>query len=448
MFCSKCGNQVKENVKFCPYCGAALGDEQAVEEQPAEPEEQVIIQDIEAAAVKKVSKGKVAAIIILIFEIALICGVFIFFSTYDFGGDSGNSSGVTKRTNFSYSLNKANKNAELAYGAVREYFDETFHIEDSIAHGEFIGAIDVQNGRLKDVLEDVIDDGYIRILFQSEEYHDTSFVLQWCGDKSGKEFVGQYPDPIDKEYENDVVFGKTFDPDDIWRAQNDFTVNFESYFDYEYTKNGNIIITKYKYEDAPKDVYIPESYNGSKIVAIGREAFGNYYGRDDYQIESVTIPSSVKEIERDAFDKCRSLKTINMAEGVEIIGDYAFSCCGFEKVELPDSVEEIRNDAFYGCDNLREINIPSSVIDVGNYAFIYSHKLEKVDVEDGWDFVFSNLFHLPSMFFDTLIFYEYLSKVIAIGIFVVTVIIMLIIRHHKKKKERKATIMLNEENPS
>lgn len=445
MFCSKCGNQVDKNVKFCPYCGAALGDEQAVEEQPAEPEEQVIIQDIEAAAVKKVSKGKVAAIIILIFEIALICGVFIFFSTYDFGGDSGNSSGVTKRTNFSYSLNKANKNAELAYGAVREYFDETFHIEDSIAHGEFIGAIDVQNGRLKDVLEDVIDDGYIRILFQSEEYHDTSFVLQCCGDKSGKEFVGQYPDPIDKEYENDVVFGKTFDPDDIWRAQNDFSVNFESYFDYEYTKNGNIIITKYRDNDAPKDVYIPESYNGRKIVAIGESAFSNF--GTGSKIESITIPSSVKEIEYFAFGRCSTLKTVNMADGVEIIGVDAFFDCGFEKVELPESVEKIGPCAFEYCSNLREINIPSSV-DIGGSAFNYSHKLEKVDVEDGWDFVFSNLFHLPSIFFDTLIFYEYLSKLIAIGIFVVTVIIILIIRHNKKKKERKATIMLNEENPS
>lgn len=445
MFCSKCGNQVDKNVKFCPYCGAALGDEQAVEEQPAEPEEQVIIQDIEAAAVKKVSKGKVAAIIILIFEIALICGVFIFFSTYDFGGDSGNSSGVKKRTDFSYSLNKANKNAELAYGAVREYFDETFHIEDSIAHGEFIGAIDVQNGRLKDVLEDVIDDGYIRILFQSEEYHDTSFVLQWCGDKSGKEFVGQYPNPIDKEYENDVVFGKTFDPDDIWRAQNDFSVNFESYFDYEYTKNGNIIITKYRDNDVPKDVYIPESYNGRKIVAIGESAFSNF--GTGSKIESITIPSSVKEIEYFAFGRCSTLKTVNMADGVEIIGVDAFFDCGFEKVELPESVEKIGPCAFEYCSNLREINIPSSV-DIGGSAFNYSSKLEKVDVEDGWDFVFSNLFHLPSMFFDTLIFYEYLSKLIAIGIFVVTVIIMLIIRHHKKKKERKAKIMLNEENPS
>ena len=445
MFCSKCGNQVDKNVKFSPYCGAALGDEQAVEEQPAEPEEQVIIQDIEAAAVKKVSKGKVAAIIILIFEIALICGVFIFFSTYDFGGDSGNSSGVKKRTDFSYSLNKANKNAELAYGAVREYFDETFHIEDSIAHGEFIGAIDVQNGRLKDVLEDVIDDGYIRILFQSEEYHDTSFVLQWCGDKSGKEFVGQYPNPIDKEYENDVVFGKTFDPDDIWRAQNDFSVNFESYFDYEYTKNGNIIITKYRDNDVPKDVYIPESYNGRKIVAIGESAFSNF--GTGSKIESITIPSSVKEIEYFAFGRCSTLKTVNMADGVEIIGVDAFFDCGFEKVELPESVEKIGPCAFEYCSNLREINIPSSV-DIGGSAFNYSSKLEKVDVEDGWDFVFSNLFHLPSMFFDTLIFYEYLSKLIAIGIFVVTVIIMLIIRHHKKKKERKAKIMLNEENPS
>lgn len=446
MFCSKCGNQIDKNVKFCPYCGAALDDEQAVEEQPAEPEEQVIIQDIEAAAVKKVSKGKVAAIIILIFEIALICGVFIFFSTYDFGGGSENS-GVKKRTNFSYSLNKANKNAELAYGAVREYFDETFHIEDSIAHGEFIGAIDVQNGRLKDVLEDVIDDGYVRIIFQSSEYHDTSFVLQWCGDKSGKEFVGQYPGPIDEEYENDVVFGKTFDPDDIWRAQNDFTVNFESYFDYEYTENGNIIITKYKYKDAPKDVYIPESYNGSKIVAIGESAFSNDFGRNDCQIESITIPSSVKEIEYFAFGRCNTLKTVNMAEGVEIIGVDAFLGCGFEKVELPESVEKIGSCAFDGCSNLREINIPSSV-DIGDSAFNYSSKLGKVDAEDGWDFIFSNLFNLPSIFFDTLIFYEYLSKLIAIGIFVVTVIIMLIIRHHKKKKERKATIMLNEENPS
>ena len=446
MFCSKCGNQIDKNVKFCPYCGAALDDEQAVEEQPAEPEEQVIIQDIEAAAVKKVSKGKVAAIIILIFEIVLICGVFIFFSTYDFGGGSENG-GVKKRTDFSYSLNKANKNAELAYGAVREYFDETFHIEDSIAHGEFIGAIDVQNGRLKDVLEDVIDDGYVRIIFQSSEYHDTSFVLQWCGDKSGKEFVGQYPDPIDKEYENDVVFGKTFDPDDIWRAQNDFSVNFESYFDYEYTENGNIIIKKYKYKDAPKDVYIPESYNGSKIVAIGELAFSNDFGRNDCQIESITIPSSVKEIEYFAFGRCNTLKTVNMAEGVEIIGVDAFLGCGFEKVELPESVEKIGSGAFDGCSNLREINIPSSV-DIGDSAFNYSSKLEKVDAEDGWDFIFSNLFNLPSIFFDTLIFYEYLSKLIAIGIFVVTVIIMLIIRHHKKKKERKATIMLNEENPS
>lgn len=446
MFCSKCGNQIDKNVKFCPYCGAALDDEQAVEEQPAEPEEQVILQDIEAAAVKKVSKGKVAAIIILIFEIALICGVFIFFSTYDFSGGSENG-GVKKRTNFSYSLNKANKNAELAYGAVREYFDETFHIEDSIAHGEFIGAIDVQNGRLKDVLEDVIDDGYVRIIFQSSEYHDTSFVLQWCGDKSGKEFVGQYPGPIDKEYENDVVFGKTFDPDDIWRAQNDFTVNFESYFDYEYTENVNIIITKYKYKDAPKDVYIPESYNGSKIVAIGESAFSNDFGRNDCQIESITIPSSVKEIEYFAFGRCNTLKTVNMAEGVEIIGVDAFLGCGFEKVELPESVEKIGSGAFDGCSNLREINIPSSV-DIGDSAFNYSSKLEKVDAEDGWDFIFSNLFNLPSIFFDTLIFYEYLSKLIAIGIFVVTVIIMLIIRHHKKKKERKATIMLNEENPS
>lgn len=496
MFCSKCGNQLRENIHFCPFCGAAVNNVQSdnaqtveetpaeVEEKPAEQVEQVLFQEAAAVKPKKKSKGKIAAIIILIFEIALICGVFIFFNVYDF--DSGDDDDET--TSLRYSLDEANENAELAYNAVRSYFDNTFHIEDDIGHGLYTGAIDVKTGRLKNVLKDVVDDGYVRILLRSSDYYDTSFVLQWCGDESGNGIVGQYPEAISDDYKDNVVFGKIFDPAQIWAIQNDFTTNFEDYFYFKYDGNGDIIITGYHPPEATKDVFIPESYNGSKIAAIHDYAFMRR------SVESVTISGNVKEIGEMAFMYCNSLKTVEILDGVEKINSAAFAGCeNLETVKIAGSVEEIGpsaffncknlktvklskgiekidNLAFYDCDSLKEIKIPDSVETMGNYvfegcrleevdipdsvekigyyAFSYCRDLEEVNFEGGYRFVFKNILTLPSAFLCSIIFYEYLAKVIAIGILVITIITLLIIRHHKKRKELKAKIMLNEENPS
>lgn len=427
MFCEKCGNQINDNIKFCPRCGASQANNLEDEKQPPKSGGQVLSQKAKSIKIKKMSKGKIAAIVILFLEIAIICGVFIFFSVYK-------NESEDDRVGSRYSLDKANENAELAYGAIRDYFDETFHIEDNIAHGFYSGTIDVNKGSLSDVLENVIDDGYVKILFQSSDYYDTSFILQWCEDSSGDGVIGQYPDPIEEDARDAVIFGKTYDP-----YSNSGTTSFKDNFYYELDDDGNIIITGYKGKE--KNVVIPEYVSGVKVVAIADNVFSR--GIKGSDIESVTIPGSIKEIGDNAFCRCHELEKVKISEGVETIGDGAFwGCTSLKEIEIPDSVETIEKAAFYHCDNLEYIKIPDSVEKMDDYAFGFCENLKEVEIEDGHRFMFKNIFTC------SFIFYEYLIKVIAIGILVITIIIILLVSIHKKRKKLKAEQSTVQEVPS
>ena len=55
----------------------------------------------------------------------------------------------------------------------------------------------------------------------------------------------------------------------------------------------------------------------------------------------------------------------------------------------PDSVKEIGKEAFYGCESLREISIPDSVTKIGEGAFKWCRSLREVRIPDsvtgiGW----------------------------------------------------------------
>jgi len=54
-----------------------------------------------------------------------------------------------------------------------------------------------------------------------------------------------------------------------------------------------------------------------------------------------------------------------------------------EKIEIPEGVEEIGAFAFDGCDSLTEITVPGSVKRIGMYAFAGCKKLRKVTLCEG-----------------------------------------------------------------
>ena len=118
---------------------------------------------------------------------------------------------------------------------------------------------------------------------------------------------------------------------------------------------------------------------------------------------SITIPSSVTEIEDGAFHSTFYLERVNLNEGLEIIGNRSFENSNsikelkfpstlksigeksfydnssLVKLELNDGLETIGENAFLGCRSLKSVTIPASVTSIGEKAFGYISDSKTID---------------------------------------------------------------------
>ena len=100
-------------------------------------------------------------------------------------------------------------------------------------------------------------------------------------------------------------------------------------------------------------------------------------GLSDTSVTTIDIPSEidgkpVTMIEKGAFQYCKNIKRVNIADSVEKIGDYAFvGCTGITgTLAIPNSVREIGYYGFYGCTGITgTLVIPDSVETIGYSAF-------------------------------------------------------------------------------
>ena len=103
--------------------------------------------------------------------------------------------------------------------------------------------------------------------------------------------------------------------------------------------------------------------------------------------ESVTnngITYSVTSIGDMAFDGSYNLNLISIPSSVIYIGINAFSqCTGLTDFTLPPNLIYLGEEAFAGCDELTSITIPSSVNYIGCGAFTGCYNLSIIKVEQG-----------------------------------------------------------------
>ncbi|MDD4422581.1 MAG: leucine-rich repeat protein, partial [Eubacteriales bacterium] len=89
-------------------------------------------------------------------------------------------------------------------------------------------------------------------------------------------------------------------------------------------------------------------------------------------LNSITIPSMVKNLGSATFSYCNSLATVSFTSGSEItsIGQWVFGNCTYlTSINIPESVTVIDSNAFNNCSALPSITIPAGVTNINYAAF-------------------------------------------------------------------------------
>lgn len=115
----------------------------------------------------------------------------------------------------------------------------------------------------------------------------------------------------------------------------------------------------------------------SSVTIIESCAFFNCSSLIEISIPSVCV------IGDNAFNKCSSMKRIELSKSLATIGKNSFcECISLEEIELSPCIKVIEESTFYGCKSLKKIVIPSSVYLIGVKAFCRCSSLEILDLKN------------------------------------------------------------------
>lgn len=82
------------------------------------------------------------------------------------------------------------------------------------------------------------------------------------------------------------------------------------------------------------------------------------------------VPEGVEIIGDEAFAGRYDLKKIQLPSSLKIIGNYSFSnCINLQHIIIPEGLKMIGNSAFHKCYNLWDIKLPNSLLSIGNFTF-------------------------------------------------------------------------------
>ena len=112
---------------------------------------------------------------------------------------------------------------------------------------------------------------------------------------------------------------------------------------------------------------IEEVEFSNEITQISSSAFSNFSA-----IKTINLPDSLEEIGNNAFSGCSNLSgKVVIPKGVKSIGSSAFYSCNITELEFKSegTLTSIGTNAFYGNGELTNLVIPEGVESIGNEAF-------------------------------------------------------------------------------
>ncbi len=141
----------------------------------------------------------------------------------------------------------------------------------------------------------------------------------------------------------------------------------------------------------------------NKNPALTLDESGVLYNKDKTElilfpakssVKEYILPETVTKIWSYAFAYNSTLKSVTVNEGVTQIGEYAFHCCkGMTTLSLPQSLETIGQSAFRACTKLLSIVVGEKVKRLPTYTFAYCTRLKDVTLPKGLETISSKVFY-------------------------------------------------------
>lgn len=95
-------------------------------------------------------------------------------------------------------------------------------------------------------------------------------------------------------------------------------------------------------------------------------------------ITKVDIPATVTELAPMAFYGCRQLASLELPEGLLTLGKECCSCTLLGSISLPGSLRNVTEKSFNNC-NLTEITLGEGIETIGDYAFSTNYYLQTIN---------------------------------------------------------------------
>lgn len=154
-------------------------------------------------------------------------------------------------------------------------------------------------------------------------------------------------------------------------------------------------------ESSDKELIVPETLDGYPVeevkfyFATARGYSSIRLSKNIKRFDAVCVAETIESISVDSanehflvkddilyskdgkmlvsFPPAKKVFDVSCLNGVEVIGDGAFSCCGcIKNLILPESIISIGDYAFESCEQLNSVFIPDSVVTIGKAVFAYS----------------------------------------------------------------------------
>ena len=100
----------------------------------------------------------------------------------------------------------------------------------------------------------------------------------------------------------------------------------------------------------------PETGKSYKVTGIS--GFGT-----EYELNSISLPSTITHIYGGAFNGCYMLRSINLHEGITFIGQKAFGSTNIHSITLPSTLEKVESGIFYDCYTLESVTVLGNIMD-------------------------------------------------------------------------------------